>query len=59
MDDAIVSRDYWCTKGRDAFEAGRGRDDHDMNPGAAAIKEFQDGWDRAYAAWAHPEEAAA
>lgn len=47
------------TKGRAAFAAGKGRDDHGMNPGSAAIAEWQDGWDRAYADWAHPEEAAA
>lgn len=59
MSDQIVSREYMRARGRVAFEAGKGRDDHHMNPGSPAIVEFQDGWDRAYAEWAHPEATAA
>ena len=59
MTDQIVSRSAIRTLGRAAFEAGRTRDDHGMNAGAAAIVEWQDGWDRAYADWAHPESATA
>lgn len=42
----IVSRDYMRTKGANAFDAGKGRDDHNMNPGSAAIVEWQAGWDK-------------
>lgn len=59
MTDQIVSRDYMRAKGRAAFEAGKRRDEHHMNAGSPAIVEFQDGWDRAYADSAHPEESAA
>lgn len=59
MTDQIISRDHIRAKGRAAFEAGRGRDEHFMNPGSPAIEEFQEGWDRAYADWAHPEAATA
>lgn len=59
MTDQIVSRDYMRAKGRAAFEAGKRRDEHHMNPGTAAIADWQDGWDRAYAAWALPELATA
>jgi hypothetical protein len=47
MNGQIVSRDYMHAKGRAAFEAGEGRDDHHMNPGSVAIEEWQAGWDRA------------
>lgn len=56
MSDPIISRDHIRAKARAAFAAGKGRDDHGMNPGAAAIADWQDAWDRAYADWAHPEE---
>ena len=59
MTDQIVSRDHIRGCGAEAFEAGRGRDDHGMNWNAPAITEWQDGWDRAYANWAHPEAATA
>lgn len=59
MTDQIVSRSQIQARGRAAFEAGRGRDDHGMNYGAPAIVDWQDGWDRAYADWAHPESATA
>ena len=50
MTDQIVSRDYMRTKGAEAFADGQGRNDHDMNPGSAAIAEWQAGWDQVYAA---------
>jgi hypothetical protein len=59
MNEQIVSRDQIRDRGREAFVAGRSRDDHGMNAGALAIAEWQDGWDRAYADWAHPEGATA
>lgn len=59
MDNSIVSRDHIRAKGRAAFWAGKGRNDHDMNPGAAAIRDWQDGWRRAFAEWASTWEAAA
>lgn len=46
MTDQIVTREHWRTTGAAAFAAGRGRDDHDMNPGSDAIVEWQAGWDR-------------
>lgn len=59
MSEQIVSREDIRAKGRAAFEAGRGRDEHHMNPGSPAIEDFQHGWDLAYADWAHPEQAKA
>jgi hypothetical protein len=47
MTGQIVSRDYMHAKGRAAFEAGEGRDAHNMNLGSAAIEDWQAGWDRA------------
>jgi hypothetical protein len=52
MDDTIVSRDHIREKARRAFVGGKGRDEHGMNPGALAIKDWQDEWDRQYALWA-------
>ena len=31
-------------RGADAFDQGRGIDDHHMNPGAPAIADWQQGW---------------
>jgi hypothetical protein len=31
-------------RGADAFDEGRGIDDHHMNPGAPAIADWQKGW---------------
>ena len=59
MTDQIVSRDHIRAKGRAAFAAGRGRDEHFMNPGSPAIEEFQEGWDRARADRVHQEAAIA
>jgi hypothetical protein len=52
MSDEIIPREWIREKGRAAFVAGKGRDEHHMNPGSPAIEEFQAGWDRAYADWA-------
>lgn len=46
MSEAIISRERLHTKGAAAFTAGKGRNDHNMNPGSAAIAEWQAGWDR-------------
>jgi len=42
--DQIVSREEMRTRGADAFDDGRGINDHNMNPGAAAIDDWQAGW---------------
>jgi hypothetical protein len=44
MSDSIISRETIRARGAAAFSAGRGVDDHGMNPGAAAIKDWQFGW---------------
>lgn len=49
MTDQIISRAQIRARGQDAFAAGLGREDHHMNPGAAAIEEWQAGWDEAQA----------
>lgn len=59
MDNSIISRDHIRAKARSAFEAGKGRNEHGFNWHAPAIEVWQDEWDRAYADWAHPQEAAA
>jgi hypothetical protein len=59
MNELIISREHIRERGTEAFQAGRSRDDHGMNWSAPAIVEWQDGWDRAYADWAHPEIASA
>lgn len=46
MTDQIVSREHMRATGSAAFAAGKGRDDHNMNPGSAAITEWQAGWDQ-------------
>lgn len=57
MNEPIISREQIRERARCAFAAGKSRDEHDMNPGSAAIADWEAGWDRAYADWAHPEEA--
>lgn len=42
--DQIVSRDEMRSRGAEAFDDGRGIHDHNMNPGAAAIDDWQAGW---------------
>lgn len=50
MDESIISRAALerriREKARAAFNAGAGRDSHDMNPGAPAIADFQAEYDR-------------
>jgi hypothetical protein len=45
MDEPIISKDAIRARGRAARAAGKSRNDHNMNPGAAAIAEWQAGWD--------------
>lgn len=45
MDQSIVPREWMRTRGHKARVEGKGRDDHGMNPGSAAIAEWQAGWD--------------
>lgn len=47
MTDHIISRALIRKKGMAAFHAGHARNGHNMNPGAAAIEEWQSGWDEA------------
>jgi hypothetical protein len=49
MSDPIFSRALMRERGADAFEAGKGRDDHGHNPGVACIADWQEGWDQAAA----------
>lgn len=49
MTDSIFSREMMRNRGADAFEAGKGRNEHHMNPGALAIPVWQEGWDLAQA----------
>jgi hypothetical protein len=51
MDEPIISREAIRAKARRDFQRGAGRDEHGMNPGAAAIAEWQGEWDRQYAEW--------
>lgn len=39
-------REQMRESARQAFAAGIGRDGHGMNPGSAAIKDWQEEWDR-------------
>lgn len=41
---SLVTPDMQRARGADAFDEGRGVDDHHMNPGAPAIKDWQAGW---------------
>jgi hypothetical protein len=45
MDEPIISRETMRARGRAARAAGLGRDEHNMNWHAAAIAEWQAGWD--------------
>ncbi len=45
-DHSIISRDAIRTRARAAFTAGRGRDSHNMNPGAAALATWLEEYDR-------------
>lgn len=47
--DEIISRAGMRARGRDAYAAGKGRDDHNMNWHAEAVKEWQASWDEAKA----------
>lgn len=42
--DQIVSRKDMHSRGAEAFDDGRGIHDHNMNPGAATIDDWQAGW---------------
>lgn len=44
VDDSIISRETIRARGASAYDAGRGVDDHRMNPGSPAIKDWQFGW---------------
>ena len=59
MNEQIVSRDQIRDRGREAFLAGRDREDHHMNAGSLAIAEWQDGWDSACDNEAQPDGATA
>lgn len=45
--EQIISREMIRARGRAAHAAGKARNGHNMNPGAAAIAEWQAGWDEA------------
>lgn len=47
MTDQVISRALIRSKGAAAYRAGQSRDNHHMNPGSAAIEEWQAGWDEA------------
>lgn len=49
--DQIVSRAVIFNRGAAAFSKGLGLDDHYMNPGAPAIKDWQAGWKDAKQRW--------
>jgi hypothetical protein len=51
MTEFIFSRAAMRARGAAAFGSGLGRDDHGMNPGSAAIEDWQAGWDDAAAGW--------
>lgn len=46
----IISRQLMRERGYEACAAGKGRNDHHMNPGAAAIAEWHAGWDQCFSA---------
>jgi hypothetical protein len=39
-----VTPEIMRERGADAFDRGLSINDHDMNPGSAAIKDWQSGW---------------
>lgn len=45
MDEPIISREAIRARGRTARIAGKGRDEHGMNPWVAAVAEWRAGWD--------------
>jgi len=45
MNEPIISRASIRACARDDFAKGAGRDDHNMNPGSAAIDDWQAEWD--------------
>jgi hypothetical protein len=45
MTDSIVSRATIRARARAAFQRGAGRNDHKMNPDAAAVADWQAEWD--------------
>lgn len=51
MDEAIIPRATIRARGAAAFNANRSRDSHNMNPGAAALAEWLEGFDEAAKAW--------
>ncbi len=55
MDEAIIPRARIRQRGVDAFNAGRDRDSHNMNHGAAALPDWLAGFDEAAQAW-HVEQ---
>ena len=57
MDDPIISKDTIRARARTAFEQGRARDEHHMNPGAPALADWLDEYDRCALAW-HADMAA-
>lgn len=50
MDLSIISREAIRLKARNAFARGAGRDDHNMNPNAPAVADWQKEWDCCYLA---------
>ena len=42
----IISIEQTQARARFAYEQGRGRDEHDMNPWVAAVEIWQAEWDR-------------
>lgn len=44
MDHSITSRATIRAKARRAFAAGKGRDEHGMSAGSAAVETWQDEW---------------
>ncbi|MGI4846185.1 MAG: hypothetical protein ACRYF7_23085 [Janthinobacterium lividum] len=51
MDGQITSRSTHRARGAAAFDAGFSRDSHNLNPGSAAIVDWQHGYDTAAQAW--------
>lgn len=49
--EQIVSGDTMRARGRNAFNAGRSRDSHGMNPCAAALADWHQGYDQAAQDW--------
>jgi len=45
MTESIISRETIRARARAAFQRGAGRNDHKMNPDAAAVADWQTEWD--------------